>query len=57
MVTREIALWSSAAIDTALTRLDPALLDSRLHGAIADEVVAQALQSIAYIAAGPRRGQ
>jgi len=55
MVTREIALWSLAAIDAALTRLDTALLESRLHGAIADEVVAQALQSVAYMAAGGRR--
>ncbi len=54
-VTRAIALWSSAAIDAALTRLDSALLDSRLHGAIADEVVAQALQAIAYTAAGSAR--
>ncbi len=54
-VTREITLWSSAAIDGALTRLDSALLDSRIHGAIADEVVGQALQAIAYMAAGPRR--
>ena len=54
-VTRALTLWSGAAIDAALTRLDRALLDSRLHGAIADEVVAQALQSIAYMAAGGRR--
>ncbi len=54
-VIRQLTLWSAAAIDSALTRLDAALFDSRLHGAIADEVVAQALQSIAYIAAGGRR--
>ena len=32
------------------------MLDSRLHGAIADEVVAQALQSVAAMAARGRSG-
>ncbi len=48
-------MWSAAAIDAALTRLDAALFDSRRHGAIADEVVGHALQAIAYTAAAARR--
>lgn len=54
-VMREIALWSAPAIDAALTRLDQALLDSRMRAAIADEVVSQALQSVAFMAAAARR--
>jgi DNA polymerase-3 subunit delta len=53
-IIRQLNNWNAAALDAALTRLDAALLDSRLHGAIADEVVAQALQSIAFVAAGRR---
>ena len=54
-VMRQIALWSSAAIDAALTRLDQALLDSRLHRSIEDEIVSHALQSVAFMAAGGAR--
>ncbi len=55
-IVRQLTLWTVAATETALTRLDSALLDSRLNRAIEDEVVAQALQSVAYMAAGgPRR--
>ena len=54
-VVRQIGLWAQAAIESALTRLDRALLESRLHRAIENEVVGQALQSIAYMAAGSRR--
>ena len=43
------------ASETALTRLDTALLESRLHAAIADDVVGQALQSVAYMAAATAR--
>ena len=53
-VLSQLNNWSAPAIDAALTRLDRALLDSRIHGAIADEVAAQALQSVAYMAAGRR---
>ncbi len=54
-VLRQLTIWNRTAIEAALTRLDRALFDSRLHGAIADEIAAQALQSVAFIAAGPRR--
>ncbi len=54
-VIRQLTIWNATAIDAALGRLDAALLDSRLHGAIADEVVAQALQSVAVMAARTRR--
>ena len=54
-VLSQLSNWSVPAIDAALTRLDRALLDSRIHGAIADEVAAQALQSVAAIAARARR--
>jgi DNA polymerase-3 subunit delta len=54
-IMRQLSGWSAPAIDAALARLDQALLDSRIHGAIADDVVAQALQSVAYMAAGGNR--
>ena len=54
-VIRQLTMWSAPAIDAALTRLDAALFDSRRHGAIADEVVGQALQSVAAMAARTRR--
>jgi DNA polymerase-3 subunit delta len=46
--------WKPAAIDAALSRLDQALFDSRLHRGIENEVVGQALQSVAYMAGGRR---
>ncbi len=54
-VLRQLTIWNGAAIDAALTRLDSALFDSRLHGAIADEVVGQALQAVAAMAGRARR--
>ncbi len=54
-VTRQIGLWSRNAIASALARLDQALLESRLHRTIESEVVGQALQSVAYMAAAARR--
>ncbi len=55
-VVRQLTIWNAPAIESALARLDRALLDSRIHGAIADDVVAQALQAIAFTAAsGVRR--
>lgn len=53
-ITRQLAMWTVTAIEAALSRLDAALFDSRMHAAIADEVVAQALQSVAYMAASRR---
>ena len=52
---RQIGSWSPGAIENALTRLDRALLESRLHRTIEDEVVGQALQSVAAMA--PRGGR
>jgi DNA polymerase-3 subunit delta len=54
-IVRQLALWTVAAAENALTRLDSALYDSRLHRGIEDEIVAQALQSVAFMAAGARR--
>jgi DNA polymerase-3 subunit delta len=51
---RQLAVWRPSTIDAALTRLDQALFESRLHRAIENEVVAQALQSVAFMA-GTRR--
>jgi DNA polymerase-3 subunit delta len=54
-VTSQIASWSPARIERALTMLDQAMLDSRLHGALSDEIVGQTLQLVATLAAGGRR--
>jgi DNA polymerase-3 subunit delta len=55
LVTRQIGAWSPGAIDNALTRLDRALYESRLHRTIENEVVGQALQSVAAMAPRGRR--
>jgi DNA polymerase-3 subunit delta len=55
-VARQIAAWSPSRIERALTTLDQAMLDSRLHGALSDEVIGQAMQLVATLAAGGRRG-
>jgi DNA polymerase-3 subunit delta len=52
-VARQLERWTPGRIDRALTMLDQAMLDSRLHGQITDEVIAQALQLVAALA--PRR--
>ena len=54
-VERAIALWPNARIERALATLDQAMLDSRLRGAITDEVLGQALMMISTLAA--RRAQ
>ena len=54
-VIRQLAMWTVPATETALARLDAALLDSRLYAAITDDVVAQALQSVAAMAGRARR--
>lgn len=51
MVIREIEAWRLPAIERAMAGLDRAMVDSRLRGAIADEVVGQALLMIAAMAA------
>lgn len=54
-IIRQLTIWGAAPLDAALVRLDAALFDSRLNRSIEDEVVAQALQSVAYMAAAARR--
>ncbi len=54
-VTRQIGSWSPGAIDNALTRLDRALMESRLNRTIENEVVGQALHSVAAMAPRARR--
>jgi len=54
-VARQIERWPAARIDRALTLLDRAMLDSRLHGTLADEVIGQALQLVATLAGSVRR--
>ncbi len=54
-IVRQLTIWTVAATETALVRLDSALLDSRRNRGIEDEVVAQALHSIAYMATAGRR--
>lgn len=49
-VARQLERWPAARIDRALTMLDQAMLNSRLHGQITDEVIAQALQLVAALA-------
>ena len=54
-MVRQITIWSEASIERALARLDQAMLDSRLNRGIEDEIIGQALQMVAYIAASARR--
>lgn len=54
-VARQIEMWSPTRIERALSGLDQAMLDSRLNGPIADEVVGQALHLVAALAAQTRR--
>jgi DNA polymerase-3 subunit delta len=54
-VAKQIDRWPPARIDRALTMLDQAMLDSRLHGPLADEVIAQAMQLVAALAQTTRR--
>jgi len=54
-VARQLGLWSLSRVARALAILDQAMIDSRLHGAIADEVIGQALQLVAALAASTRR--
>lgn len=49
-VTRQIAAWSPARLARALAMLDRAMLDSRLNGSLADEIIGQAMQLIAALA-------
>jgi DNA polymerase-3 subunit delta len=56
-VARQITIWSSGKIERALAMLDQAMLDSRLRGAISDEVIGQAMAMIAAIPAIQRSDQ
>jgi DNA polymerase-3 subunit delta len=49
-VAAAIERWPATRIERALAGLDQAVRDSRLHGAIADEVIGQALQLVAALA-------
>jgi DNA polymerase-3 subunit delta len=50
-VIRQIDAWRLAAIERAMAGLDRAMVDSRLRGAITDDVVGQALLMISAMAA------
>jgi DNA polymerase-3 subunit delta len=54
-IARQIERWSPARLDRALTMLDQAMVDSRLHGNLSDEIIGQALQIVATLAPTPRR--
>ena len=54
-VERQLSLWSRLRIERALAMLDQAMVDSRLRGAISDEVVGEALTLIAVMAAPRKR--
>jgi DNA polymerase-3 subunit delta len=53
-VARQIAAWSPGRIARALEMLDQAMLDSRLNGPLADEVIGQAMQMVAALAPARR---
>ncbi len=53
-VAKQIERWSPARIERALGMLDQAMLDSRLHGQLTDEIIGQAMQLVATLA-GARR--
>jgi DNA polymerase-3 subunit delta len=50
-----VRLWTGDRVFSALERLDRAILDSRLKAAIGDEIIGQALLSIAVLARQARR--
>jgi len=54
-VERQIALWPMGRIERNLALLDQAIVDSRLRGAISDDVIGQALSLIAASGAALRR--
>lgn len=54
-VTRQISSWSPTRIERALALLDRAMLDSRLHGTLSDEIVGQTLELVATLAATGKR--
>jgi DNA polymerase III subunit delta len=49
-VTKQIGTWSTARIERALNGLDQAMVDSRLHGALTDDVIGQAMQFVTTLA-------
>ena len=54
-VARQVASWPIARIERAMAILDRAIVDSRLQGPISEEIVGQALITIAAIAAAANR--
>jgi DNA polymerase-3 subunit delta len=53
-VARQVERWTPARIERALAMLDTAVLDSRLNGNLADEIVGETLHLVATLA--PKRG-
>ena len=51
----QIERWSPQRVERALGILDQAMIDSRLHGALSDDAIGQAMQLVATLAAGTRR--
>lgn len=56
MVLRQVQAWTLPRIERALAIVERTIIDSRLRGSIADEVVGQGMLMIAVIAARPVRG-
>lgn len=54
-IARQMERWSPARLDRALAMLDQAMVDSRLHGNLSDEIIGQALQLVATLAPTSRR--
>jgi len=54
-VAKQIERWSSTRIERALGLMDQAMLDSRLHGTLSDEIIGQAMQLAATLAPSSRR--
>jgi DNA polymerase-3 subunit delta len=51
-VAKQIMSWSPSRIERALALLDQAILDGRVHGALADEIVDHALHLVSTLAGG-----
>jgi DNA polymerase-3 subunit delta len=54
-LVRQLQIWPLARIERALTLLDRTIIDSRLKGNIANEVVGQGMLMVAALAARPAR--
>jgi hypothetical protein len=54
-LVRQLETWPLSRIERALAILDRTVIDSRLRGNIADEVVGQGMLMVAALAARPAR--